>query len=161
MRHLLHTIAAADWMGPPPVTALRLHRAIRKITGDNAGEIFFDRLLIERLPPGKVTVVVRGSPAINDAIMEDAEAAGIPEVAEVVDNSSDAPGTILEETSPEFRRVFEQADLIIAKGQGNYETLSACGKPIWFLLNVKCPLIANHIGEKMGSLVVKKNDLCG
>ena len=125
---------------------------------DNAGEIFFDRLLIEKLPYGKITVAVRGGPTINDAIMEDAESAGIPEITCVIDNGYDAPGTILKNSSLEFRRIFDQADLIIAKGQGNYETLSDCEKQIWFLLNVKCPLIANHIGEKMGSLVVKKSN---
>ena len=63
---------------------------------DNAGEIVFDRLLIEQLPVEKVTVVVKGGPVINDATMEDAEFAGLTEIVEVIDNGSDAPGTILE-----------------------------------------------------------------
>ena len=91
---------------------------------DNAGEIFFDRLLLEQLPKGKVTVAVRGHPVLNDATMEDAHAAGLDELAELIDNGSDAPGTILEECSSEFRSRYENADLIIAKGQGNYESLS-------------------------------------
>ncbi|MGB8225764.1 MAG: ARMT1-like domain-containing protein, partial [Sedimentisphaerales bacterium] len=95
---------------------------------DNAGEIVFDRLLIEQLPIEKVTVAVKGSPVINDATMEDAIIAGLPKIVEVINNGSDAPGTILESCSQDFRNRFEKADLIIAKGQGNYETLSNIDK---------------------------------
>jgi hypothetical protein len=123
---------------------------------DNAGEIVFDRLLIEALPAEKITVVVRGSPVLNDATIEDAETAGIPAVAPVIDNGSDAPGTLIRECSEEFRGWFDRADLVIAKGQGNYETLSETGKDIFFLLAVKCPAIAAEIGAPMGSLVVKR-----
>jgi len=122
---------------------------------DNAGEIFFDRLLIEALPTEKITVAVRGQPTINDATLVDAEAAGISKIVPVINNGSDAPGTIIEDTSPEFRQLFEQADLIIAKGQGNYETLSESDRPIFFLLTVKCPVIAKDIGEPEGSMIVK------
>ena len=123
---------------------------------DNAGEIFFDRLLIESLPAEKITVFVRGKPVINDATMEDAVAAGLPEIAPVFDNGSDAPGTILEDCSDEFRDWFERADLVIAKGQGNYETLSETAKPIFFLFTVKCPLVARKIGQPVGTLVVNR-----
>ncbi len=121
---------------------------------DNAGEIYFDRLLIEMLPSKKITVAVRGGPVINDATRQDAEQAGIPEIAHVISNGSDAPGTILDDTSPEFKSCFKRADMVISKGQGNYETLSGCGKRICFLLTVKCPVIARHIGEPVGSMVV-------
>lgn len=123
---------------------------------DNAGEIVFDRLLIEALPVQKVTVAVRGVPVINDATLEDAETAGIPRIARVIANGSDAPGTLLEECSEEFREVFNRADLILAKGQGNYETLSDTHKDVFFLLTVKCPLIAADIGAPVGTLVVKR-----
>jgi uncharacterized protein with ATP-grasp and redox domains len=123
---------------------------------DNAGEIVFDRLLIESLPTEKITVVVRGSPVLNDATIEDAEAAGIPEVAPVFDNGSDAPGTLIRDCSEEFRGWFDRADLVIAKGQGNYETLSDADKDIFFLLAVKCPAIAAEIGAPLGALVVKR-----
>lgn len=113
---------------------------------DNAGEIFLDRLLIEELPAARVTVAVRGKPVINDATMDDAYAAGIHEIVKVIDNGSDAPGTILSECSPEFRRCFSDADLIIAKGQGNYETLSDAKKKIFFLFRVKCPVVASYTG---------------
>jgi damage-control phosphatase, subfamily I len=124
---------------------------------DNAGEIVFDRLLIERMPPGKVTVVVRGFPVINDATMTDAEDAGLVELVEVIDNGSDAPGTILGDCSRSFRDRFDEADLIIAKGQGNYETLSEVDKDIYFLLKVKCPVIARDIGSEMHSLVLRRS----
>jgi len=122
--------------------------------GDNAGEIVFDRLLIEQLPRQKVTYVVRGSPVINDATMSDALATGMTDLVEVIDNGSDAPGTILETCSVAFRRRFQSADLVIAKGQGNYETLSEANKSIHFLLKVKCPVIARHIGCDVDDLMV-------
>ena len=121
---------------------------------DNAGEIFFDRLFIEQLTPARVTVAVRGVPVINDATLEDARVSGIEAVAEVIDNGSDAPGTILDDCSVEFRRCFEAADLIIAKGQGNFETLSGVSGPIYFLFKVKCPVIAEHAGFAMGTHVL-------
>lgn len=123
---------------------------------DNAGEIVFDRLLIEALPIGKVRVVVRGYPVINDATLEDAEAAGISKLVPVMTNGSDAPGTLIEECSGEFLHWFNQADLIISKGQGNYETLSGSSRPVFFLLTVKCPMIAADIGAPVGALVVKR-----
>ena len=123
---------------------------------DNAGEIVFDRVLIEALPAEKITVFVRGAPVLNDATMEDAVAAGLPETAPVFDNGSDAPGTILKDCSEEFRKWFERADLIIAKGQGNYETLSETTKPVFFLFVVKCPIIAARIGEPVRTLVVTR-----
>jgi uncharacterized protein with ATP-grasp and redox domains len=123
---------------------------------DNAGEIVFDRLLIERLPAGRVTVAVRGRPVLNDATMADAEAAGLCDVAEVVDNGSDAPGTILGDCSESFRRRFAEADLIIAKGQGNFETLSHEAADIFFLFKAKCPVIADHIGLPVGTHVLTR-----
>jgi uncharacterized protein with ATP-grasp and redox domains len=118
---------------------------------DNAGEIVFDRLLIEQLPAGRVTVVVRGAPVINDATKADAEAAGLDQIAEIIDNGSDAPGTVLEDCSTEFRKRFESADVIIAKGQGNYETLSNTHRSIFFLLKIKCPVVALRTGIAVGT----------
>lgn len=125
---------------------------------DNAGEIAFDRLLIERLPEGRVTVAVRGAPILNDATRNDAAAVGLHEIAGIVDNGSDAPGTLLEDCRPEFRRVFEAADLVIAKGQGNYETLSDEPGNIYFLFKAKCPVIAEHAGVPLGSHVLLRPD---
>jgi len=98
---------------------------------------------------------VKGSPVINDACLADAQTTGIADLVEVIDNGSDAPGTILDECSEEFKRRFENADLIIAKGQGNYETLSDVKKDIFFMLKAKCPVIAHHIGCEVGSLVFR------
>jgi len=124
---------------------------------DNAGEIVLDRLLIEQLPAEKVAVAVKGSPVINDATMEDALLAGIPRIVEVIDNGSDAPGTILETCSQAFRDRFEDADLIVAKGQGNYETLSDSDKNIFFILKAKCSVIAMDLGCKVGEMVLRKS----
>ena len=125
---------------------------------DNAGEIVFDRLLIEQLPYEKITVVVKGKPVINDATLEDAEFAGLTEMTEVIDNGSDGPGTILETCSQAFRNRFEDADLIIAKGQGNYETLSEADKNIFFILKAKCPVIARDLGCEVGEMILKKSE---
>ena len=143
---------AADLFGAAEAAKCILYLA------DNAGEIVFDRLLIEALPAEKITVAVRGTPVINDATLEDAETAGIPEIAPVITNGSDAPGTILKECSEDFRYWFDRADIIIAKGQGNYETLSDTSKEIFFLLTVKCPIIAAHIGAPVGNMVIYRRN---
>jgi len=124
---------------------------------DNAGEIVFDCLLIELLPYEKITVVVKGEPVINDATMEDAKFAGLTEMTEVIDNGSDGPGIILETCSQSFRDRFENADLIIAKGQGNYETLSDLDKNIFFILKAKCPVIARDLGCEVGEMILRKS----
>lgn len=118
---------------------------------DNAGEIVIDRLLIEELGPERVTLVVRGRPVINDATIDDARATGLHELTRVIDNGSDAPGTILDDCSADFLERFHKADLIISKGQGNFETLSEIDANIFFLLKVKCPVIAAHIGLPPGT----------
>lgn len=124
--------------------------------GDNSGESVFDRLLIETLDI-PVTYVVKGSPAINDVTHQEAVEAGLDQVARLVDNGSDAPGTLLDQCSSEFRRRFQAAELIIAKGQGNFESLSHVDAPIFFLLQAKCNVIAGELGVSEKSLVVKGN----
>ena len=118
---------------------------------DNAGEIAVDRLLIARLGPARTTLVVRGHAVINDATLADVTETKLDELVEVIDNGSDAPGTILEDCSETFGERFRQADLIIAKGQGNFETLSAADGNIFFLFKVKCPVIASHVGLPTGT----------
>jgi uncharacterized protein with ATP-grasp and redox domains len=122
--------------------------------GDNAGEIVFDRLFIEEMPVEKITFAVRGGPVINDVTLEDAKEVGLSHLVEVIDNGSDVPGTLLQECSEEFRKIFECADLIIAKGQGNYETLNEMEKNIYFLFKVKCLVTARHTGCNFGSFFV-------
>ena len=123
--------------------------------GDNAGETVFDRVLIGALGV-PVTYAVKGGPIINDATVEDSLAAGLDEVAEVISTGSDAPGTILSGCSAEFRALYERADLIVAKGQANYETLSSGEEQLFFLLKVKCPVIARDVGVPVGSIVLKQ-----
>ena len=139
--------------------AISRARSILYLT-DNAGEIVFDRLLIEQLGPERVTVGVRGMPVLNDATMADAEAAGLIGLVEVIDNGSDAPGTLLDDCSEEFRRRFDEADMVIAKGQGNYESLNDAGREVFLVLKAKCPVIAAQIGCPVSSLVVKRGG-CG
>ena len=115
----------------------------------------FIRQALDAARMERVVFCVKGAPVINDATMDDAKAAGIAALVETMDNGSDAPGTILAECSNHFRRRFEAADLIISKGQGNYESLSDTGKKIFFILKVKCRVIARHIGCAPGSLVVR------
>lgn len=136
--------------------AIAQAKAILYLT-DNAGEIVFDRLLLERMPREKLTVAVRGMPVINDATMEDAQYVGLAELARIIDNGSDAPGTILSDCSQAFRREFERADLIVSKGQGNYETLAGSDRPIYFLLRVKCPVIARDLDCPVGTTVLRRS----
>lgn len=122
---------------------------------DNTGEIVVDRLWIEKLDPTRITVAVRGRPIINDATMQDAQAAGLTDIAEVIDNGSDAPGTLLAECSEQFKRHFTTAEVVLAKGQGNFETLSSIRRPnLFFLLMAKCPLIVSKLNCRLRELVV-------
>jgi uncharacterized protein with ATP-grasp and redox domains len=122
---------------------------------DNAGETVFDRVLIEALDV-PVVYAVKGGPILNDATREDALAAGVGGVAEIVSTGSNAPGTILSRCSEEFRKMYEQARLIIAKGQANYETLSEAGPRVFFMLQAKCPVIARDAGVPTASIVLKQ-----
>jgi len=122
---------------------------------DNAGETVFDRLLIEEINR-PVIYVVRAHPIINDATREDALLAGIDKVADIVSSGCDAPGNILKFCSDKFLSIYRSADLIISKGQGNYEGLSDEERPIFFLLRAKCHVIASDIGINEGSIVLMK-----
>jgi damage-control phosphatase, subfamily I len=121
---------------------------------DNAGETVFDRVLVEVLPL-PVTYVVKAGPVINDATREDAFAAGIGGVAEIIDNGSDAPGTLLDRCSDVFRERFSVAGLILAKGQANYESQSTIRAPVFFLLQTKCDVIARDLSVEKGSVVCR------
>ncbi len=121
---------------------------------DNAGEIVFDRLLIEQLPREWVTFAVRGAPILNDVTRVDATTVGIDTLVEVIDNGTDAPGTVLAECSDEFQKQFAAADLIISKGQGNFETLSDSPENIFFLFKAKCPVVADQVGCPIGTQVL-------
>ncbi|RLD07502.1 MAG: hypothetical protein DRI65_04530 [Chloroflexota bacterium] len=123
---------------------------------DNAGETVFDRIFIETLDL-PVIYAVKGGPILNDATLDDALAAGIDQVAEIVETGSSAPGTILKLCSREFQDLFIDAPLVLAKGQANFETIEIPGEKVFYLLRAKCPLIARVIESPHGSLVLKQN----
>lgn len=121
---------------------------------DNAGETVFDRLLIEQL--GKpVSYAVKTTPVLNDAIREDAVNAGLDQAAAIVETGLDIPGADPQNSTPEFKRLFQEADLIISKGQGNYEMLSENEAPLCFLLRAKCAIIARDLQVPLGSFILK------
>jgi hypothetical protein len=125
---------------------------------DNAGECVFDMLLIEVLiDMGKdVTAVVKGGPVINDATMDDARQVGLTELCAVVDNGSDAVGTIFSLCRADFKDFFDSFPMIISKGQGNFETLQKVDKNIFFLFQAKCDVIANALGLENGAMLLKR-----
>ena len=128
---------------------------------DNAGEIALDRVLIDVLrEAGKeVVAVVKGVPVINDATLDDAAAVRLSDSAtQVIDNGNDGIGTLLELCSEAFRDVYHSADIVISKGQANYETLVTTGDDrIFFLFKVKCPVVAQHMGRENGDIVLMRN----
>ncbi len=131
---------------------------------DNAGEIVFDRVLLEILRDmGKdVIAVVKGSPVINDATLDDARAAGLHECATVIDNGNDGIGTLLEACSVQFMDAYRSADLVISKGQANYETLvQENDKRIFFLFKVKCPVVAAFLKCGNGDIMLTGGDFSG
>ncbi|MFC1569405.1 DUF89 domain-containing protein [bacterium] len=129
---------------------------------DNAGELVFDRILLEEIKRidsnMEISVAVKEKPAINDALIKDAVQCGITEVAQVISSGSDAPGTLLPFCMESFRELFKNADMVISKGQGNFETLSNEDRPIFFLLLTKCPVIADHIGCSVGDVILLSRD---
>ncbi|NRT72857.1 damage-control phosphatase ARMT1 family protein [Clostridium beijerinckii] len=129
--------------------------------GDNCGEICMDKILLRKIkelnPNVKIFFGVRGKPVVNDSIAEDAYAVGIDEYAEVIDNGDGSLGTVLKRTSREFKEVYKKADVVIAKGQANYECLSEEKKKIYFLLMTKCDVIANNIGAPEKKMICMKN----
>ncbi len=121
---------------------------------DNAGEIVLDRIFIEVIGPEKVICAVRDKPVINDATLADAHKAGLDTLCRVISSGSPAPGTPLQHCTEEFLALYHSADLVISKGQGNFETLSQADRDIFFLLIAKCPVISREIGVALGSFVV-------
>lgn len=127
---------------------------------DNAGEIVFDKLFIETMNHPNLWYAVRGAPVINDATIEDTRYVHMDEVAHIIENGYDAPSTILDHCSAAFQDLFEKADLVISKGQGNLEGLIDEGKKgIFFLLMVKCGVIADVLGVKKGEFVCYEKNM--
>lgn len=127
--------------------------------GDNVGEIVFDKLFIEQFPKDvKIYFAVKEAPIINDATLEDAYYVGIDEVAEVISNGTDAPGTVLSQCSQEFLSIYERADIVIAKGQANFETLNKEQRKIYFLTQIKCAVMAKLYNYSVGDWIVATSD---
>ncbi len=131
------------------------------VLGDNAGETVFDKILLTVItriyPQIKIYYSVRSAPIINDATYEDAVASGIGEFAEIISTGSNAPGILLDEVSNEFYELFYKSDVIISKGQGNYETLNDIDREIFFLLTIKCDVVARHLHLPAGASVLLQN----
>ncbi len=130
--------------------------------GDNAGEIVFDKLLIEqirnRFPLLELFYVVKGSAVLNDVTYAEAEEVGMAEVARVIDNGDASPGTVLPRTSEAFQRAFLTADVVLSKGQGNFESLSGVEKEnLFFLFTAKCDTVCLEAGVPKFSIVCMQN----
>jgi uncharacterized protein with ATP-grasp and redox domains len=123
------------------------------IIGDNSGETIFDKVLIEHLPNIQIEYAVRSGSIINDATISEAEASGLNQHAKLISTGCRAPGAVLEQCSPEFISKFYSADIVISKGQGNYEALSECDRPVFFLLKAKCPMVADILKVKLNDYV--------
>ena len=121
---------------------------------DNAGETVFDLFLLKELKGKKIYYSVRSNPIINDAVKEDAIASGVEKYAQIIESGSNAPGTIISKTSKEFLDLYNKADLIISKGQGNLETLTEENKDIYFLLKAKCQVIADFLNTQLGGILL-------
>ncbi len=153
IKSLLNTPFAIDKSGEFKEA---VHKAKRILyLGDNAGEVFFDRLLLETIKHPNVTFVTRGAPVINDITLADAQQVGIDKMCEVIHNGYDAPSTLLEFCSDEFLEAYSNADLIISKGQGNFEGLMNEKHPnTFFLLMAKCEPMAEMLGCAKNDLIV-------
>lgn len=159
---VLKTIAATMEMPLPEdtLTALKEDLAQAKTLlylGDNTGEIVFDRVFVEAIkenyPDVRIYFAARGKPVLNDITEEDAYLVKMNEFAEIINNGTSIPGTMLEYVTPAFREIFEQADVIISKGQGNFECLLGSGREnLYHLFLCKCDLFVDRLG-------VRKNDL--
>ena len=139
----------------------RLAEARRVIVlGDNVGEHIFDKLFLQTLkelyPQIHYSYFVRGNPIINDVTMKEAEAAGFSSVCQLINSGVNTPGFTYSRASTEAKKLFDEADIVISKGMGNYECLSPSHrKDICFLLKIKCGVVANSLGKEVGDIVCK------
>lgn len=132
---------------------------------DNCGEIVADKLLIkilkEQYPDLHIKVIVRGTAVLNDATMEDARAVGLTEIAEVIGNGSGIAGTQISYLSEEARQAISEADVIISKGQGNFETIHGCGLNIYYLFLCKCEWFTRQFDmERLKGVFINEITVC-
>ncbi|MDW5300164.1 MAG: ARMT1-like domain-containing protein [Sedimentibacter sp.] len=131
---------------------------------DNAGEIVFDKIFIkvlkENYPRLVIDVIVRGKPIYNDATITDANEIGLCSIVNVIENGTDIPGTQLDKINIKSKNVIDNADLIISKGQGNFETLFGCEKNIYYLFLCKCDLFTKRFNlEKFKGIFVNERNV--
>jgi uncharacterized protein with ATP-grasp and redox domains len=128
---------------------------------DNAGEAVFDKFFITQIKEFfkeiKIFYAVKSKPAINDVVKYDAEYIGIDKVAKIVESGMGMAGTVMEKTTDEFKRLFDTSDIVISKGQGNFETLDVERRKILFIFKVKCKIVSNYSGIKLGSNIFAYN----
>lgn len=130
------------------------------VIGDNVGEHIFDYMFLETLkelfPYVKYSYMVRGNPIINDVTLKEAKEAGFHKLCNLVDSGVNTPGFVYERANEHAKELFENADLVISKGMGNYECLTPPRREnICFLLKVKCQVVANSLNKEVGDIVCK------
>lgn len=120
---------------------------------DNCGEIVFDKIMIKILktfyPSLEVTAIVRGLPALNDATIDDARQIGLTDLVNVIGNGTDIAGTVFDQISKEAQKVLKDADVVISKGLGNFETLNGCGLNVYYLFMCKCKMFAEKFQKNL------------
>jgi uncharacterized protein with ATP-grasp and redox domains len=130
------------------------------IVADNCGEILFDQVLIETIKgasEAEVILAVRGGPIINDVTELEARELGLDRLCTVIPTGMEMPGTLIARTTPGFRKAFREADAVLSKGQGNWETLDECDREVFFLLQAKCEAVAAiNRCEPGSSLLLRK-----
>ena len=162
--HIMASFEKAEQMPIDVSTVEKLYLDISNakkvlVLGDNAGEVVFDRLLIEQFPgDAEVIYAVKDSPVINDVTIYEATQSGIPAVARIISNGADIMGTAINQCSEEFIKEFNSADVVISKGQGNFETLNTNLRKIYFVLQVKCQVIADSYDYELGDWLVTTLD---
>jgi len=132
--------------------------------GDNCGEIVLDKIFIEYIKkefPGIIIFYgVRGKPVLNDITIEDARMVGMETAAQIIANGDSSSGTVLSRVSEEFKKIFYDADVVLSKGQGNYESLQTADREsIFFLFMAKCEPVADVLGVKMKSIMCMENSI--
>lgn len=165
-KSVMEAVEGEDGLEAYPALAERLDSAVTVLViADNCGEIVFDRVLIETMRERaaragreiEVVLAVRAEPIINDVTMVEAAELGFDEICTVISSGSGMPGTVLGRTTGEFREVFDRADLVISKGQGNWETLEDRDREVFFLFQAKCPAVAAINRCREGQPLLLKN----
>lgn len=123
---------------------------------DNAGEIAFDKLLLEQMGSREIYVAVKSGPILNDATLQDAHQVGLNRVAQLITTGSNSLGINLQECSEEFKRLLWSVDLVLGKGHANFETMDQLDREVYLLLMAKCPVVAEELGVKVGDTVLVK-----